>query len=59
MERTLLVAEFLHKELPIRIACRALDLESRPFGLSTKSAILKVSKPPLFLVVSGSGLGRG
>jgi pyruvate dehydrogenase kinase 2/3/4 len=42
-ERTLLLAaQFLHKELPIRIARRALDLDSLPFGLSTKPAILKV-----------------
>jgi hypothetical protein len=42
-ERTLLLAaQFLHKELPIRIARRALDLESLPFGLSSKPAILKV-----------------
>ncbi|XP_062211382.1 pyruvate dehydrogenase (acetyl-transferring) kinase, mitochondrial-like [Phragmites australis] len=42
-ERTLLLAaQFLHKELPIRIARRELDLESLPFGLSSKPAILKV-----------------
>jgi hypothetical protein len=54
-ERNLLrAAQFLHKELPIRIAPRALDLDSLPFGLSTKPAILKVVYP-LFLV-SASGL---
>ncbi|KAL5198014.1 hypothetical protein ABZP36_001526 [Zizania latifolia] len=42
-ERNLLLsAQFLHKELPIRIARRALELESLPFGLSNKPAILKV-----------------
>ncbi|XP_015689682.1 pyruvate dehydrogenase (acetyl-transferring) kinase, mitochondrial-like isoform X2 [Oryza brachyantha] len=42
-ERNLLrSAQFLRKELPIRIARRALDLDSLPFGLSTKPAILKV-----------------
>ncbi|KAG8063259.1 hypothetical protein GUJ93_ZPchr0003g16667 [Zizania palustris] len=38
----LLAAQFLHKELSIRIARRAQDLDSLPFGLSTKPAILKV-----------------
>jgi hypothetical protein len=40
----LLSAQFLHKELPIRIARRALDLESLPFGLSKKPAVLKVGQ---------------
>jgi pyruvate dehydrogenase kinase 2/3/4 len=38
----LLSAQFLHKELPIRIARRALELEYLPFGLSNKPAVLKV-----------------
>ncbi|KAG6539056.1 hypothetical protein ZIOFF_004209 [Zingiber officinale] len=38
----LLSAQFLHKELSIRIARRATELESLPFGLSEKSAVLKV-----------------
>ncbi|KAJ7980472.1 Pyruvate dehydrogenase (Acetyl-transferring) kinase mitochondrial [Quillaja saponaria] len=33
---------FLHKELPIRIARRAIELESLPYGLSEKPAVLKV-----------------
>lgn len=42
-ERNLLLgAQFLHKELPIRIARRAIELESLPYGLSEKPAILKV-----------------
>uniref|UniRef100_A0A0D9X1Z1 Protein-serine/threonine kinase n=1 Tax=Leersia perrieri TaxID=77586 RepID=A0A0D9X1Z1_9ORYZ len=42
-ERNLLLsAQFLQKELPIRIARRALELDSLPFGLSSKPAILKV-----------------
>ena len=40
----LLSAQFLHKELPIRIARRALELDSLPFGLSNKPAILKVRR---------------
>ena len=42
-ERNLiLAAQFLHKELPIRIARRAIELQSLPYGLSEKPAILKV-----------------
>ncbi|KAK1278344.1 hypothetical protein QJS04_geneDACA015808 [Acorus gramineus] len=40
--KLLIGAQFLHKELPIRIARRALELESLPFGLSHKPAVLKV-----------------
>ncbi|CAL5085875.1 unnamed protein product [Urochloa decumbens] len=44
-ERNLLLsAQFLQKELPIRIARRALELESLPFGLSNKPAVLKVRR---------------
>ena len=60
-ERTLLLAaQFLHKELPIRIARRALDLESLPFGLSNKPPILKVDLSPacVFLVAKFSRGGR-
>lgn len=38
----LISAQFLHKELPIRIARRAIELENLPFGLSEKPAVLKV-----------------
>lgn len=38
----LISAQFLHKELPIRIARRAIELESLPYGLSDKPAVLKV-----------------
>jgi len=38
----LLSAQFLHKELPIRIARRAVELHSLPYGLSLKPAVLKV-----------------
>ncbi|KAK1280605.1 hypothetical protein QJS04_geneDACA004671 [Acorus gramineus] len=37
-----IAAQFLHKELPIRIARRAIELDSLPFGLSQKPAVLKV-----------------
>ena len=41
--RNLLIsAQFLHKELPIRIARRAIELETLPYGLSHKPAVLKV-----------------
>lgn len=43
-ERNLLLsAQFLHKELPIRIARRAVELENLPYGLSLKHAVLTVS----------------
>ncbi|PPR89042.1 hypothetical protein GOBAR_AA31639 [Gossypium barbadense] len=42
-QRNLLISgQFLHKELPIRIARRAIELESLPYGLSEKPAVLKV-----------------
>ncbi|KAJ9699938.1 hypothetical protein PVL29_005676 [Vitis rotundifolia] len=42
-EKNLLIsAQFLHKELPIRIARRAIELESLPYGLSEKPAVLEV-----------------
>ncbi|KAL5538434.1 hypothetical protein UlMin_042979 [Ulmus minor] len=42
-DRNLLIsAQFLHKELPIRIARRAIELESLPYGLSDKPAVLQV-----------------
>ncbi|OMO58580.1 hypothetical protein COLO4_34520 [Corchorus olitorius] len=42
-DRNLLIsAQFLHKELPIRIARRAIELETLPYGLSHKPAVLKV-----------------
>ncbi|KAK8706433.1 hypothetical protein V6N13_049999 [Hibiscus sabdariffa] len=41
--RNLLISgQFLHKELPIRIARRAIELDSLPYGLSEKPAVLKV-----------------
>ncbi|CAH9114899.1 unnamed protein product [Cuscuta epithymum] len=42
-DRNLLISsQFLHKELPIRIARRAIDLQTLPYGLSLKPAVLKV-----------------
>ncbi|KAL9255916.1 [Pyruvate dehydrogenase (acetyl-transferring)] kinase, mitochondrial-like protein [Drosera capensis] len=42
-DRNMLIsAQFLHKELPIRIARRAIEIETLPFGLSQKPAVLKV-----------------
>lgn len=38
----LISAQFLHKELPIRIARRVIELENLPYGLSEKPAVLKV-----------------
>jgi len=42
-ERQLILsAQFLHKELPVRLAHRVAELENLPYGLSTKSSVLKV-----------------
>ncbi|KAF5806231.1 putative [Pyruvate dehydrogenase (acetyl-transferring)] kinase [Helianthus annuus] len=38
----ILAAQFLHRELPVRIARRAIELESLPYGLSEKPAVVKV-----------------
>ncbi|XP_017216287.1 uncharacterized protein LOC108193940 [Daucus carota subsp. sativus] len=35
-------AQFLHKKLPIRIARRAIELETLPYGLSQKPAVFKI-----------------
>eukprot|EP01018_Ginkgo_biloba_P014140 Gb_36900 [translate_table: standard] len=37
----LLSAQFLRKELPKRLACRVLELENLPYGLSSKAPVLK------------------
>lgn len=49
----LISAQFLHKQLPIRLARRVMELESLPFGLSQKHPVLKVSFlffPPFFFL---------
>uniref|UniRef100_A0A0D6R2I0 Protein-serine/threonine kinase n=1 Tax=Araucaria cunninghamii TaxID=56994 RepID=A0A0D6R2I0_ARACU len=38
----LLAAQFLHKELPVRLAHRVAELENLPHGLSAKAGVLKV-----------------
>ncbi|MED6204356.1 hypothetical protein PIB30_008484 [Stylosanthes scabra] len=35
----LLSAQFLHSELPVRIARRSIELQNLPYGLSQKSAV--------------------
>lgn len=47
-------ARFLHKELPIRIARRTLELQNLPFGLSHKPAVLKVLLYSPFSFVASS-----
>ena len=37
-------AQFLHKELPVRLAHRVIELENLPHGLSTKQPVLKVGE---------------
>lgn len=45
IERQLVLSsQFLHKELPVRLAHRVAELENLPYGLSSKSAILKVRR---------------
>lgn len=38
----LLSAQFLHNELPVRLAHRVAELENLPYGLSAKAHVLKV-----------------
>ena len=40
----LMAAQFLHKELPVRLAHRVIELENLPHGLSTKQPVLKVGE---------------
>ena len=43
VERQLLLsAQFLHQELPVRLAHRVAELENLPYGLSAKPHVLKV-----------------
>ena len=42
IEKQLLTsAQFLHNELPVRLAHRVAELENLPFGLSAKPHVLK------------------
>ncbi len=42
IERQLILsAQFLHNELPVRLAHRVAELENLPFGLSAKSPVIK------------------
>lgn len=42
IERQLILsAQFLHNELPVRLAHRVAELENLPYGLSAKSPVLK------------------
>jgi pyruvate dehydrogenase kinase 2/3/4 len=49
----LISAQFLHKQLSIRLARRVMELERLPFGLSQKHPVLKVScaSCPLYLLL--------
>lgn len=42
-KQLILSAQFLHQELPVRLAHRVAELENLPFGLSTKRHVLKVA----------------
>ena len=39
----MLSAQFLHNELPVRLAHRVAELENLPYGLSAKPQVLRVS----------------
>lgn len=39
-----LSAQFLHNELPVRLAHRVAELENLPYGLSAKAHVLKVKE---------------
>ena len=41
-KQLLLSAQFLHNELPVRLAHRVAELENLPYGLSAKAHVLKV-----------------
>lgn len=45
----LMSSQFLHKELPVRLAHRVTELENLPYGLSSKAGVLKVRFPFIFL----------
>ena len=48
IERQLILsAQFLHNELPVRLAHRVAELENLPFGLSAKSPVIKARSFPL------------
>lgn len=60
IERQLILsAQFLHNELPVRLAHRVAELENLPFGLSAKSPVIKASSfllLPFVLTPSAPGL---
>jgi hypothetical protein len=46
-----LSAQFLHNELPVRLAHRVAELENLPYGLSAKAHVLKVRESIFFCLV--------
>jgi hypothetical protein len=49
IERQLVLsAQFLHQELPVRLAHRVAELENLPYGLSAKPHVLKVRLMSLY-----------
>eukprot|EP00850_Spirogloea_muscicola_P016234 SM000130S27121 [mRNA] locus=s130:362366:364889:+ [translate_table: standard] len=53
-QNLLSAAQFLHKELPVRLAHRVKELENLPHGLSTRAPVLKWTSN-LFLTVACDG----
>ena len=56
----ILSAQFLQRELPVRLAHRVAELENLPYGLSSKPQVLKVRRPSVeemvwALVVAAGG----
>lgn len=47
----MLSAQFLHNELPVRLAHRVAELENLPYGLSAKPQVLRVCDITLFNAV--------
>ena len=60
IERQLILsAQFLHNELPVRLAHRVAELENLPFGLSAKSPVIKARSflsLPVVLILSAAGV---
>ena len=55
-KQIILSAQFLHSELPIRLAHRVAELENLPFGLSSMKPVLKVRLQLLLLLSLLPGL---
>lgn len=58
IERQLVLsAQFLHQELPVRLAHRVAELENLPYGLSVKPHVVKVGQ--LYLAMNEAHCSHG